>query len=85
MADFYLFRIPFMISSGVEASWRAIGETPYLKMLFGVDIFGMNIGKGKGLTGYKLQSSLAVFTISFQALSTCSGVTFVWPVTILRV
>jgi hypothetical protein len=54
MADFYLFRIPFMISSGVETSWRAIGETPYLKMLFGVDIFGMNIGKGKGLTGYKL-------------------------------
>jgi hypothetical protein len=52
MADFYLFRIPFMISSGVEASWRAIGETPYLKMLFGVDIFGMNIGKGHGR--YKL-------------------------------
>ncbi|MFZ2340988.1 MAG: hypothetical protein WAW07_14860 [Bacteroidales bacterium] len=54
MADFYLFRIPFMISSGVEASWRAIGETPYLKMLFGIDIFGMNIGKNKGLSGYKL-------------------------------
>lgn len=54
MADFYLFRIPFMISSGVEASWRAIGETPYLKMLFGVDIFGMNIRKGKGLSGNKL-------------------------------
>ena len=52
MADFYLFRMPFMISSGVEASWRAIGETPYLKMLFGVDIFGMNIGKGPGR--YKL-------------------------------
>lgn len=54
MADFYLFRIPFMISSGVEASWRAIGETPYLKMLFGVDIFGMNIGKWKGLSGSRL-------------------------------
>ena len=54
MADFYLFRIPFMISSGVEASGRAIGETPYLKMLFGVDIFGMNIGKWKGLSGSRL-------------------------------
>lgn len=54
MADFYLFRIPFMISSGVEASWRSFGETPYLKMLFGIDIFGMNIGNGKGIGRYRL-------------------------------
>jgi len=54
MADFYLFRIPFMISSGMEASWRAFGETPYLKMLFGIDIFGMNIGRGKGIGRYNL-------------------------------
>jgi len=54
MTDFYLFRIPFMMSSGVEASWRDIGETPYLKMLFSIDIFGMNIGKGKGIAGHWL-------------------------------
>ena len=45
MTDFYVFRIPFMISSGIEASWRAPGEYPYIRMLFSIDIFGMNIGK----------------------------------------
>lgn len=45
MTDFYVFRIPFMISSGIEASWRALGDYPYFKLLFNFDIFGMNIGK----------------------------------------
>ena len=45
MTDFYVFRIPFMISSGIEASWRALGDYPYVKLLFNFDIFGMNIGK----------------------------------------
>ncbi len=45
MSDFYIFRIPFMISAGLEASWRSLGETPFLKMLFNIDLFGMNIGK----------------------------------------
>ncbi|MGB8492210.1 MAG: hypothetical protein WCE64_14225, partial [Bacteroidales bacterium] len=47
MADFYLFRIPFPISSGVQAAWRNIGEYPYLKLLFNINLFGMNIGKRK--------------------------------------
>ena len=54
MTDFYLFRMPFLISSGVEASWRDIGESPYIKMLFSIDVFGMNIGKGKGIAGHRL-------------------------------
>jgi hypothetical protein len=45
MTDFYVFRIPFMISSGIEASWRALGEYPYVKLLLNIDVFGMNIGK----------------------------------------
>ena len=47
MADYYVFRIPFMISSGIEASWRALGDFPYVKLLFNIDIFGMNIGRKK--------------------------------------
>jgi hypothetical protein len=45
LSDFYLFRIPFMITSGVEASWRNFGEYPYFKLLFNIDLYGMSIGK----------------------------------------
>ena len=45
MSDFYVFRIPFMMSAGLEASWRKPGETPFLKVLFNIDLFGMSIGK----------------------------------------
>jgi hypothetical protein len=45
MTDFYVFRIPFMISSGIEASWRTPSDYPYVKLLLNFDIFGMNIGK----------------------------------------
>ena len=47
MSDFYLFRMPFMVSAGVQASWRNPGEVPYLKFLFNIDLFGMSIGKKK--------------------------------------
>ncbi|NSW93154.1 MAG: hypothetical protein HPY62_00420 [Bacteroidales bacterium] len=45
MSDFYLLRIPFMISGGIQASWRQVNEAPYLKLLLNIDIYGMNIGK----------------------------------------
>jgi hypothetical protein len=45
LTDFYLFRIPFMITSGLEASWRNLGEYPYLKLLFNIDLYGMSIGR----------------------------------------
>jgi len=47
MADYYVFRMPFMISSGIEASWRSPGGYPYLKLLFNIDVFGMNIGRNR--------------------------------------
>jgi hypothetical protein len=47
MSDFYIFRLPFMVSAGVEASWRYFGEFPYLKLLFNIDLFGMTIGRQK--------------------------------------
>lgn len=45
VSDFYVFRMPFMISSGVQASWRKPEELPDLKLLFSIDLFGMSIGK----------------------------------------
>ena len=47
MSDFYIFRMPFMVSAGVQASWRNPGEIPYLKFLFNIDLFGMSIGHKK--------------------------------------
>ena len=47
MSDFYILRLPFMLSAGVEASWRYLGEYPYLKFLFNIDLFGMIIGKNR--------------------------------------
>jgi hypothetical protein len=45
LSDFYLFRIPFMITAGLEASWRHLGEYPHLKLLFNIDLYGMSIGR----------------------------------------
>jgi hypothetical protein len=49
LSDFYLFRIPFMITSGLEASWRNPGEYPYLKLIFNIDIYGMTINRRRTL------------------------------------
>ncbi len=48
IADFHLFRVPFMISGGIQASWKDLQEPPLLKLIFSLDIYGMIIG------GYKL-------------------------------
>jgi hypothetical protein len=45
LSDFYLLRIPFMVTSGVEAAWRNFGELPYFKMLFNINLYGMSIGR----------------------------------------
>jgi len=45
MSDFYLFRMPFQFSAGVQAAWRSFGYEPYFKILFNIDIFGMSISK----------------------------------------
>lgn len=45
VADYHLLRIPFAISTGVQASWKNIGEAPVLKLIFNIDIYGMTIGK----------------------------------------
>jgi hypothetical protein len=34
-----------MITAGLEASWRHLGEYPHLKLLFNIDLYGMSIGR----------------------------------------
>ena len=48
LSDFHLFRIPFMISAGVEASWFKQGRSQVFEFLFNMNLFGMNIGRQRG-------------------------------------
>jgi hypothetical protein len=45
MADLHLFRIPYMISCGVQSAWTEASEEPSFTFLFSIDLFGMIIGK----------------------------------------
>jgi hypothetical protein len=45
LADFYILRIPFMISAGVQASWKNTTEPPVVEALFSVDLMGMKVGR----------------------------------------
>jgi hypothetical protein len=45
LADFHLFRIPFMISGGVQTAWKSFNEAPSFEMLFNIDLYGLTIGK----------------------------------------
>jgi hypothetical protein len=47
VSDSYLFRIPFPVTAGVQAAWKAFGEAPSLKLVFNIDIYEMNIGRSK--------------------------------------
>ena len=47
LADFHLFRIPFMISGGFQAAWKNINEYPEVEVLFNIDLYGMTLGKKK--------------------------------------
>lgn len=44
IADFYILRVPFMISGGVQAAWKNIHEGPFLRLILNLDIYGMMIG-----------------------------------------
>jgi hypothetical protein len=47
MADFHIFRIPYMISGGIQSAWTRESSTPVFKVLFNIDLFGMAIGRAK--------------------------------------
>ena len=45
MADFFVLRIPYMISAGVQSAWNSVNESPFIEFLFNINIFGMTFGK----------------------------------------
>jgi hypothetical protein len=47
MADFFILRIPFMISAGVQTTWKTINSPPLFELLFNIDVFGNKIGRRK--------------------------------------
>lgn len=42
--DFFVLRIPFMISAGGQAAWKDIHKNPTVEFLVRIDIYGMKIG-----------------------------------------
>jgi hypothetical protein len=44
-ADLHLFRIPYMISCGVQSAWTRGENTPVFKFLLNMDLFGLSIGR----------------------------------------
>jgi hypothetical protein len=46
-ADFYILRIPFMISSGAQFTWLTYNKAPMVEFLFNFDIFGTKIGRNR--------------------------------------
>lgn len=47
MTDFHLFRIPYMISCGVQSSWKSVNEPPVLRFLLNIDMFGMSVNRNR--------------------------------------
>ncbi|MGD0755519.1 MAG: hypothetical protein ABR927_10710 [Bacteroidales bacterium] len=45
LADFYVLRIPYMISAGVQSAWKSTGGLPSIEFLFNINIFGMTFGR----------------------------------------
>jgi hypothetical protein len=47
LSDIFILRIPYMISAGAEATWHEPGTFPEIRFLLNIDIYGMNIGRGR--------------------------------------
>ncbi len=45
MTDYYILRIPFLISTGVRTIWKSTNEPPAFELVFNFDVFGMKIGR----------------------------------------
>lgn len=46
-SDFYVLRIPFMISAGVQTTWKTVNGPPVFELLFNIDVFGNRIGRNR--------------------------------------
>jgi hypothetical protein len=47
LADFYILRLPYMVSSGARTTWQRGSRNPTFEFLFNIDIYGMNIGRNR--------------------------------------
>lgn len=47
LADFYILRIPFMISAGVQSTWKSINKAPAFEFIFNINIYGNKIGRAR--------------------------------------
>jgi hypothetical protein len=47
LTDFYLLRLPLMISGGVQAAWKTLNQAPTFQFLLNINIFGMNVSKDR--------------------------------------
>lgn len=45
MADFNILRIPYMMSAGVQTTWKTLNASPSFEFLFTFNILGMKIGR----------------------------------------
>lgn len=45
IADVHLFRIPYMISCGVQSAWKRGEKNPVFKLLINFDLFGLSINR----------------------------------------
>jgi hypothetical protein len=49
ITDFYILRIPFMISGGLQTTWKVMNVPPTIELLFNIDIFGKSVGRDRFL------------------------------------
>jgi hypothetical protein len=47
LADFYLFRIPFSFSAGIQAAYMPFERSTHFKLLFNMDVFGFVLDRKK--------------------------------------
>jgi hypothetical protein len=45
LGDFYILRLPFQVSGGIQTSWTDLSSRPVVKAIFTIDLFGMSIGR----------------------------------------
>jgi hypothetical protein len=47
LADYYILRIPFLISTGVQTTWKSINTAPVFELVFNINVFGFRIGRSR--------------------------------------
>jgi hypothetical protein len=47
LSDFYVLRMPFMITAGMQTSYLSVSKSAVFKLIFNIDIFGQQISRSK--------------------------------------